>query len=221
MSRHESVRLVCPNCDVPQSLTVASSVNVVRSPVARVEVLTGTFHHFSCPSCSHDFHVETRFGYLDTERRHWVAVFPRHEQANAESCEQMAITGFWEASRQGPLWWLDQAMTSHLRVVFGVDRLVEKLLIWDEGLDDGVVEVLKRALVEEGHKLPLRLDAIAEHVLGFTVGEATLPSVWVPRARYERLASQRQLLSERQPSLFRTYWVDARRPETASVSDTG
>jgi hypothetical protein len=97
---------------------------------------------YSCGECSRPFHVEKATVYTDFERGHYLAVEPwgRRPVAPLRAVHQRV---FDECFLLGPEIAEELAASMTHRIVFGRIGLREKLLAWDEGLDDRVLEALK------------------------------------------------------------------------------
>ncbi len=129
---------------------LARTVNVVRFPEAREQVLNGTFHRFKNPTTGEDFVVESRFLYTDQSRNTVILVKPRKERHHwIAACKELdqeiqylPKTLFPEKGR-------------YTRVVFGMGQLREKLIAQDADLDDRMVELYKVFLLHE-HPFLLR-----------------------------------------------------------------
>jgi len=201
--------LDCVTCCTPFAVSLGRSLNVERAPHARVAALAGRLHHFDCPRCGAGVRVEATFGYMDVPRRHWLAVHPPGDLDAWPSLETVSHTAFWEISDKSPMLWNFQAMAMTVRCVFGLEGLREKLQIWDNGLDDAILEVWKLELAARDPTLSnLRFASRAGESLLLSSDTVT---VEVPMARYTVLKAMRPALVGRYPSLFEGPFVDHRR----------
>ena len=213
MSQLEERTLTCAACTVPIVAQVATSLNAVRSPAAREAALAGRLHHVDCPHCRAPHRVETTFGYMDVERGHWLAVFPPEELPHWGAREAVSHDSFWQVSDRAPMLWNFRATEMTLRCVFGLADLREKLLIWDSGLDDAIVEAWKLELEATEPALAtdvLRFAGREGDEIIFAVGQDG-HAVAAPWGRYTILRAQRSPLRARHPALFKGPFVDRRR----------
>lgn len=153
------------DCGATISANLADGVNVGRTPAIREQILAGTFHRVSCPSCKRTVTAEKSFFYTDAKRRTYIQVKPRQDRhlwREASHGLKHAI----ERSRN-----VDPDKKATVRVVFGMAELREKLIAEDLKIDDRAVELLKVALLNEHpflmHRPRLRLmldSANAKHL---------------------------------------------------------
>ena len=95
---------------------------------------------------------------------------------------------------------------------------LEKLRLWDSGLDDAVVELWKTELEAAEPRLSeacLRFEERAADEVIFSVGEAG-ERIAAPWARYVLLHRLRLHLRQQHPALFKGPWVHRRRVDDAS-----
>ncbi len=143
MSTWYSHELSCPRCEHPFSEMLAAGLHAKRIPQVRAQILQGELHQVSCPACASPLEIHRRIAYTDFDRFQWVEVAVPEERAEWQRVEAEALARF------------DRALTGAapviqplrdqfaVRVVFDLDELRERLVIWDAGLDDGLVECLK------------------------------------------------------------------------------
>jgi hypothetical protein len=132
----------CGACGHVQRAKLAHGVHVARAPEVRDRLFDRTFHRVVCSGCGRAFVAERPLVYTDFDRKHWIQValaierprWPELEVA-AEALFERAFTGAPVAGelRDG----------FRRRLVFGLEELREKLVIWRASLDDAVVECLK------------------------------------------------------------------------------
>lgn len=147
MSTFRSRQLVCPTCATSFPITILKGIHITRLPEVRGAILDGTFHAFACPGCGMRLRVEEPgVVYTDFERGHYVVVeargasgIPERARAHVQEFED-AFVHAPEIARE-----LGRALVH--RLVFGLGALREKLMLWDAGLDDRVVEAIKLDLL--------------------------------------------------------------------------
>jgi hypothetical protein len=118
---------------------VSEVVNAVRA---------GTFQRFTCRSCGQRYRGDGPLIYVDFERKHWIGVFPRQHERSWALVEQQPLDSFRRAliDYAPPV---VRAMSDGfaVRTAFGLDALAEKLAVFEAGMDDRVVEMVKLAVV--------------------------------------------------------------------------
>ncbi len=142
----------CAHCGAPERRRIAVSLNAGRSPQHRQAILDRTFQSFACAACGKQTVIEDDFMYTDFDRKHWIGVFHSQHEAHWRALESHAVDAF-DQNMTGPAASQiarDLARGFTLRTVFGIGALREKLLCFDHGIEDAVLEVLKLSLMREG-----------------------------------------------------------------------
>lgn len=130
MEHTGSVTLKCPICKRDHSAALYRRIDVSEDNKAKEKLLSGKFFHFSCPDCG--YLSELHYGCLYVDRDIRLLIYLAEEKETEAVAERAAQDlPFW---RQGD---------SLLRVVRSAKDLVEKLRIFDGGLDDRLVEICK------------------------------------------------------------------------------
>jgi hypothetical protein len=119
----------------------------MRAPALREAAMNGTLNRPVCPSCGRQHETDAELVYVDPQRGHWVSVARREdlarwadvERATLAACQSTLQTATAEAF----------FVATHIRVVFDLDELRERLEIWDAGFDDGVIEFIKLECLRE------------------------------------------------------------------------
>jgi hypothetical protein len=150
MSKFIDTAQTCPHCNAEMTCRIAVSLNVTRSPVYREAILEETFHAFTCDACEKKMLVEEPFIYTDFTRQHWIGVFPRswepawalHEASAPEAFEQTMAGPYTPAIAR------KMAEGFIVRTVFGLSALREKLMMFDAGIDDALLETIKMELMK-------------------------------------------------------------------------
>src|SRR5207237_105592 len=129
-----------------------------------------------------------------------------------EQWEAVTEKVFAEAFAGAPEPMRDFATGFRVRAVFGGPALADKLHVWDAGLDDAVVELLKLELATSQPELRARrdlfLDVVRVDLAGGLVevaatGTAAPPALYGMRlARHEQLLGHREELMEKYMGLF-------------------
>ena len=197
MSVYQDRDVTCPSCGSTFVRSLCVSLNGNRVPAVVDEVRAGRFQRFACPSCGQDVIADGPLIYTDFERRHWVGCFPRTWEGAWRELEHQSAESFRRAmiDHAAPIM-RAEADGYVIRTVFGLPALAEKILAFDHGLDDIVLELLKLEMMRSPDAPEFDLDRrfrfldtdAGGGVLRFAVGEATV--VRVPRGWYDHIAAR-------------------------------
>ena len=119
MSKFTEISFTCPECGESSAFKRYSGVNATEDPELRDEVRTGRLFVRECPKCGHKGIETSPFLYTDPELRVILALSKEKLNASGE------IPGY--TARQ----------------VSTVGELIEKLKIFEAGLDDIAIEMCK------------------------------------------------------------------------------
>lgn len=149
----------CTGCGHTFSDKTVDGLNLTRNPWIRQSILDGTLNTWRCPACERLLMLERPFSYTDLQRKQLMLVGPRHHQPRWRQAERDIEDLFHiyvanEPSRT--LFSAQELADFRVRAVFGYAALREKLLLWDQGLDDALIEVLKMTLLRDRPELAAR-----------------------------------------------------------------
>ena len=172
----ESVR--CPACELAQSARLAHGVHIARAPEIRDQIFARTFHAVVCRGCAKVFVAQRPLLYTDMDRKHWIQVVLPDERARWPEYET-AVDGVFARAFTGSPLARELEAGMRRRLVFGLEELREKLVVWAANLDDRAIECVKLELVRREPALAHRtllVDAVApDHALTLHVdGERVL-----------------------------------------------
>jgi hypothetical protein len=220
MSMWSERTIACPSCGAERRARIALGAHVGRAPQVRDDVLARRFHRVAC-ACGLEIRIEARFEYTDIERRQLLLVGRTGECAAWPELEGELRAAVHRVLELGSPLVQPFAREVKSRVVFGTDELREKLIIWDAGLDDGIVECIKvRAFASDpGLAAPgsrLLVDEVTDsdalaclwspRAGAPASSRLELPSTWVRDAYRDRGS-----LEARFPELFRGGFVSVDR----------
>jgi hypothetical protein len=168
MSTWFNERVTCPACSHEQDARLAHGIHVTRAPEARDQIIDRTFHRITCAECSVRFVANREMVYTDMDRRHWVHVALSEQRPVWPELETVARQTFERAFIGSPLA-AELRERFKVRLVFGIEELREKLVIWKANLDDRVVECAKIRMFLRDPEL-----ALAYRMLVDTVDDAQL-----------------------------------------------
>jgi hypothetical protein len=227
MSWFESTAVTCARCGHGFDGLSADTINIARMPQARQQILAGEFHRVGCPSCGARIEIDRSFLYTDVNRRQFAQVFPANHAAEWPEWEAMAEEVFASGFEGAPSGVAALGVGFTIRALFGLDALAEKLRLWDAGLDDALVELLKLELVAGWRELQRPDPGLlvveiepAQLVVAATPapGDEERPLYGVNRARYDELVASRPELETRFPGLFFKPFVSYRRLASERVN---
>ena len=132
MSQHHIQKIVCPKCAAQGEMTIWDSINVQLNPELKDKVMDESLFTWTCPSCGHQVYIT--FGTLYHDLAGQFMLFFDHKAEDNDLSEDAFPDN--EAFAQFN-------KNYRLRYVHGIHALKEKIFIFDEGLSDVMVELLK------------------------------------------------------------------------------
>lgn len=224
MSTWEPHALTCPSCGHGAEVALLKGMHITRLPEVKAAIRDGTFQVFQCGGCGTPMHVEKATIYTDFEAGHYVGVEVAGGTDWAEAKERHRKV-YDDAFLIGPPAAAELALSTRHRVVFGLRALREKVLAWDAGLDDAMVEVAKLRLMERDRirytEQELRLVAVlppGDHLLFARYARAeggpphrprVLGHLVAQRGWFDKLFARREEHRETYPWVFDDWFVDA------------
>lgn len=118
--------IICPQCGESQKYRLFSSINPKDNPELKQSVLDETLFDWRCQRCNYFAAMAYPFVYVDNRARYIICAAPGGNGKTIEPTEQ--IKGYVK------------------RRVKNLAELKEKILIFDSGLNDVAVELVKNAL---------------------------------------------------------------------------
>ncbi len=155
MSSRSMKKITCPKCGCETDFMIWSSVNTVLNPEMFDKVRTREAFSFTCPECGNVADVDYGFLYHQMDARMMIYYVP--EPSEVEKAYDMfrgdnKITKMFKQEQENYLY----------RIVRTKNELIEKLFIFDAGLDDRAIEIIKvfyaQKLLEENPEI--RVDEI-------------------------------------------------------------
>lgn len=153
MSTFRHYPTTCPACGHAHEVEIARGLHITRLPNIRRNLLDGTFQVHRCPSCGETAVYEATVVYTDFECNEYVAC-ETARSATWQAALARHQTVFRDCFEYGPPIAQEMGHRFKRRLVFGFRALREKLILWDAGLDDRVVEAVKGDLLAEEGESP-------------------------------------------------------------------
>lgn len=138
MSMEREVKITCPECGTEGDFTLWQSVNTQLDPEAKQKVLSGELFQFKCPKCGSVTNVNYDLLYHQMDDQLMIQVASTDEELRVAS---ESFDKFIDGSFLPGFSLLEQDYC--FRIVRNLNQLREKIYIFDQGLDDRIIEVLK------------------------------------------------------------------------------
>lgn len=143
MSINSSQKIKCPSCGQLQEVTVWDSITVKDSEDLKKDLLSGNVNIFRCSSCSHMGLIPTPMLYHDEEKKLLISFYP----CSDDNLKDRLFNSVCEHSKSsGELKEYDEY---NLRFVCEYNSLLEKILIFDSGLNDKAIEIIKLLILSQ------------------------------------------------------------------------
>ena len=139
MSDLKDASITCRTCGHTFPITYWGSVNATLDPHLKDEIFSGELRRQQCPACEQQFEVDADLLYHDIERKLMIAY-------------RTSAGGQVPSFRSSFLEKMAAALPLHqLRIVTSWNQLKEKILIFEAGLNDTAVEVIKLVVGERAY----------------------------------------------------------------------
>lgn len=151
MSINAKQRIRCPQCGQYQEITVWHSITVSDSSDLKADLLSGKINIFRCPDCGAPALLPTPLLYHDEEKHLMFSFTPCETEVQRAQLFDNVKTASRESGE------LDKLEDYDLRFISDYNQLLEKILVFDNGLHDKVTEFLKLLiLMQEPEKMERR-----------------------------------------------------------------
>lgn len=153
----QDVTLTCPHCKKQHPHTLTPFIDLKKQPKQRLGILTDSLFSVTCPACKRHYTVLHELLVVEETTKWAIMLIPdtEHEQVDGK------VTG------------REDLDSYTLRLVSTTAALKEKLLIWEQGLDDRSLELCKLylslQLQEPDYQLFFTEQRKEENSLYFTV----------------------------------------------------
>lgn len=141
MSRHYIDTFTCPECMQEGDIQIWSSINTMLDPEMKEKVRTGEAFMWECPHCGYKVPVVYATLYHQMEDKIMI-YFVEDKVEAVEMIKRLSDEGEDDFDILGDFYEADYT----IRVVDSIGKFREKLKIFDEKLDDRVMELTKAFL---------------------------------------------------------------------------
>ena len=131
MSRSRQEKLRCTKCGNQQSFTVWESINVTVDPDLKGRLLSGELTTFRCKTCGNEGHVAYNCLYHDMDNA--LAIWLSDDDSDNENARARHLFS-------------STVQLEITRKVRTIHELYDKIRVFDDGLDDLEIELLKFSL---------------------------------------------------------------------------
>lgn len=191
MSLNLKQNVKCPKCGQMSEVTVWNSITVSDSVDLKQDLLSGKINMFRCPSCSYSALMPTPMLYHDENKKLMISFSP----CNDEVLKHQLFDNVQKSSKESGE--LEKLEGYNLRFVADYNELLEKILIFDNEMNDKTIEVLKLMIlsqdIEKAERRTCRFGKIENNVLEFmiydTIENQTYTSQ-VPKETYDTIDLQ-------------------------------
>lgn len=176
----------CPKCAQMSDVTVWSSITASDSEDLKGELLAGKLNMFSCPSCEFRALMPHPLLYHDERRKLMISFSPTNDTVVKEQMFENIKSTSKESGE------LDKLEGYNLRFTTDYNELLEKILIFDNDLNDKTLEVIKLMILsqdaDKSEQRSCRFGKVCDDGIEFMIHdfiENSLFTSTVPMSSYE------------------------------------
>ncbi len=139
MSESTKEKVTCPYCHIQHEFKKWILIDKGSDPGIDEAVRSGELFIFECPSCKSTYDMNYPFAYHEPENRLFIMY-----ANNSDDYENARL--LLNGEKQSDSEAINRILSLpgyKKRLVFGREEFYEKLLLFDRGLDDGVMEIVK------------------------------------------------------------------------------
>lgn len=129
----------CPHCGKAEPFTIWNSINITLNPEMKPKILDQSAFTFHCPHCGKDSQVGYDMLYHDMDQH--LMLYLAMSDHSEDMFYKMLTYGFPDVDMN-----LLQDKQYQLRIVRSHNVLNEKILLFDAGRDDRIIEICKALL---------------------------------------------------------------------------
>ncbi|WP_430406235.1 CpXC domain-containing protein [Fluviicola sp.] len=162
MSRFQEESVSCPVCAQKSTQSIATSLRISSQTDFKQQILSGNFQKFTCPNCTHSFHVDDPLIYLDFDQKIMITQFPKSWNSSWKEHEKVVTHNFenYLAGKYAAPAAREMSKGFRLRTVFGLEALAEKISCLESEIDDSLLSILKLQLIQSVDEIPFHPEFI-------------------------------------------------------------
>ncbi len=141
MEYQKETDLICPECNTEHKVIRYERILGNKEPELKSRLLKNELFRFRCENCGLELPMVYPCLYQDVEKGYMVWFVPASDTEQLEKIASFNAESLLEDKYK------DLGKQYKLRIALSVNGLIEKLLIFDEDLDDRAIEVQKAMLV--------------------------------------------------------------------------
>lgn len=135
MSKFSYSQVTCPKCNKIKKVKIWDSINIDLDPEEKENIISGKLFNFVCDECGFTTRVQYPCLYHDMDKNLMIYCIPDFS-GDTKILDEM-LNKLKSDS-------LENSMKNYqFRVVKDTNKLAEKIKIFDEELDDRVIEIIK------------------------------------------------------------------------------
>ena len=128
MTEKKSFDVDCPSCGCQGKFITYNKIDICENPELRDKIFNREIFMFNCDECNEKFMIAYNTVYIDRENKYALALIT--DGSNGFSGDGITIGEY------------------DLRIVRSVNSFIEKITLFEDGIDDRVAELLKLWLYE-------------------------------------------------------------------------
>lgn len=184
----------CPKCEQMSEVTVWSSITVKDSPDLKKDLLHGRINIFRCPNCEQAGLMPHPMLYNEEDKKLMISFSPTNDPVLREQLYEKVQSSSKESGE------LDKLEGWNLRFVTDYNELLEKVLIFDNDLNDKAVEVIKLMIlsqeIDKSEQRSCRFGKLEDGVMEFMIQDFIENQVYTSQVPLETYKTVWQSLIE-------------------------
>ena len=138
MSKHYETPIECPKCGKSSDFRIWESINTTLDPEMKEKVKDRSAFLFTCPHCGEQNYVD--YGFLYHQMEDTIMIAYSNSDENEEEMYHLFTEEIDTPLGLDNIFLKDEYL---LRIVRSMNALREKIYIFDDGLDDRIIELYK------------------------------------------------------------------------------
>ncbi len=144
MGSFSILAVTCPSCQKDGEFKRYETIDITKNPSLRGEIMNRNLFTYVCPHCGEKIAVAYDCVYTDTENKHCIALISTEIPPEIEGISAQGYS---------------------VRIVHSVNDFVEKIALFEDGIDDRVCELCKLFL-EESYEEQNNAELLAAYYSG-------------------------------------------------------